>query len=56
MNDDQQAAQHADETRLQFEMVVVLTEATRRPLTQDEVMLLAWGAGVSNQLYREIRK
>lgn len=47
-----QAAQHADEQRLQGEFLNVLDAALKRPLTRDEAMLLAWGSGVANDFYR----
>ncbi len=53
---DWQAAQHADETQLQGAMLSTLKTATERTLTIDEAMLLAWGAGVSNDFYKEMNK
>lgn len=35
--------------------VEALTASKVRPLTDDEVMLVAWCAGVSNQVFKEIR-
>jgi len=57
MSDDGwQESQHADETRLQADMLNALTAALVRPLTQDEAMLLAWGSGCANDFNKEIRK
>ena len=53
MDDDQQAAQYADELKLQADMLAALDAALKRPLTQDEAMLLAWGSGVANTFYKE---
>lgn len=49
MNDDDwQAQQHADETRMQGDMLAALDAALTRPLTFDEAMLLAMGSGCAN--------
>lgn len=37
-------------------VVEALKAARTRPLTDDETMLVAWSAGVSTQVFKEIRK
>lgn len=53
---DEQQQQHADEQRLQADMLKTLNAALERPLTQDEAMLLAWGSGVASVFYKEIQR
>lgn len=55
MSDDWQAAQHADETKLQQDLLNTLNASLERPLTRDEAMLLAWGSGVANTFYKETK-
>lgn len=50
-----QQAQHADELTLQNDLLHALEASLVRPLTKDEAMLLAWGSGVANDFYKEIR-
>lgn len=52
---DDQAAQHADQLQIQRQILDALTAAHTRPLNDDEAMLLAWGAGLSTEFYKEIR-
>jgi hypothetical protein len=47
MSDEWQAAQHADECKLQEDIGKALDTAATRPLTQDEIALLSWASGVS---------
>lgn len=45
-----QAAHHAEQLMWQQEAERVLVEATRRPLTVDEVKLLAWAGNLKVNL------
>lgn len=55
MNDDQQA-QERDRQMFAQEVVTKLLAARSRPLSDDEIMVIALEAGVANDLYKEIRK
>lgn len=54
MNADEFARQQ-DEQELQESILKALEASLARPLSKDEAMLLAWGSGLSNQFYKEIR-
>jgi hypothetical protein len=53
--DEWQAAQHADECKLQEDIDKALDAALVRPLTFDEVMLLAWAGGRASDFYKHHR-
>lgn len=55
MNDDWQAAQHADECRLQEDIDKALEASLQRPLTFEEAMLLAWAGGRASDFYKSHR-
>jgi hypothetical protein len=58
--DDEDAAmlaqQHKDMCEIERATIDALKAARARPLTDDEIMLVAWNAGVSTQVFKEIRK
>lgn len=56
MNDDDQAAFHHDMQQLRKAAVEAICASGKRPLTQDEQMLVAWSAGCVDDVYREIRQ
>lgn len=51
-----EALQRQDEQELHEALIAALKAAGTRPLTDDERMLLAWQAGLSNDFYKEIRQ
>jgi hypothetical protein len=53
---DWQFQQQADELALQHDLLQALEASLVRPLTQAEAMLLAWGSGVANDFFKEIRQ
>lgn len=60
MNRDDEDALEAAQDQQQREewqqqTIDLLAASTRRPLTEDEAMLVAWCAGVSTEVYKEIR-
>lgn len=55
MDDSWQQQQHADECRLQQDMLDALEASLVRPLTQQEAELLAWASGIRPDFNREIR-
>lgn len=56
-SDDRDWAEyHNDQMQLQKATVEALAAAKTRPLTEDELMLVAWSAGLSNEVFKEIRK
>lgn len=48
MQDDDQAAHHADMLAFEEEALRVIDKATREAITQDEAALLRWAAGLTH--------
>lgn len=55
MSDDWSEQQHADELAIQREIEETLDRARTRPLTDDELRLLAWASGVAEHYNQEAR-
>jgi hypothetical protein len=55
MNDDQQQEER-DKQMLAQEAITALVCAKSRTLSEDEIMAIAWSAGLSNDVYKELRK
>lgn len=55
MDNDWQAAQHADELTRQQAVIEALRIAKARGVPEDKLMTLAYECGVANDFYKEIR-
>lgn len=56
MDQDWQAAQHADECKRRAEAVEVIVKARTLGLAETECMAIAYEAGVASEVYKELRK
>lgn len=56
MDDDWQAAQHADETKQMEATTKAIAKAHDLGLSESECMAIAYSAGVANEVYKELRK
>ena len=56
MDDDQQAAQHADLCVLEKEATEAILHAHKLGLSESECMAIAYSAGLANTVYKELRK